>query len=69
MGTPEKENSKKKAPKKDNRGGKRPNSGRPKAPYETTTVAFRVRVELAQDVKKLVKKYVAERLKKLKKDS
>ena len=67
MSIPDKKETDKKTPKKDNRGGKRPNSGRKKAPYETTTVAFRVRVELAQDVKKLVKGYVKERLKELKK--
>jgi len=49
--------------KKEARGGKRPFSGRKKAPYLTTTVSFRVRLEFVEDVKKLVKDYVAERLK------
>ena len=50
---------------KKQRGGKRPLSGRKKAPYKTTTVSFRVRVEFADGVKETVKKYVAERLKQL----
>lgn len=44
--------------KKENRGGKRPNSGRKKADYETTTISFRVRVEYIEPIKKLVKKYI-----------
>jgi hypothetical protein len=48
---------------KQTRGGKRPFSGRKKAPYLTKTIAFRVRIEFVEDVKKLVKDYVAERLK------
>jgi hypothetical protein len=48
--------------KKETRGGKRPLSGRKKAPYETKTIAFRVRVEFAEEIKKIVKDYVAERL-------
>ena len=30
-------------------------AGRPPAPYKTTTIAFRVRVEWADEIKKLVK--------------
>ena len=48
---------------KQTRGGKRPLSGRKKAPYKTTTVSFRVIVEFADGVKETVKNYVAERLK------
>jgi hypothetical protein len=50
--------------KKETRGGKRPLSGRKKANYETKTIAFRVRVEFAEEIKKIVKDYVAERLQK-----
>lgn len=49
--------------KKETRGGKRPLSGRKKAPYETKTIAFRVRVEFVEPIKKMVKDYVSERLK------
>ena len=49
--------------KKETRGGKRPLSGRKKAPYETKTIAFRVRVEFVEPIKKMVKDYVTERLK------
>ena len=45
------------------KGGKRIGSGRKKAPYETKTIAFRVRVEFAEPIKKMVKDYVLERLK------
>lgn len=48
------------AKKKENRGGKRAASGRKKADYETKTIAFRVRVEFVERVKKLVKDAVAE---------
>lgn len=44
------------------RGGKRPLSGRKKANYETKTIAFRVRVEFVEPIKKMVKDYVSERL-------
>jgi len=47
---------------KTNKGGKRAGSGRKKAPYETKTIAFRVRVEFVQAIKKMVKDYVSERL-------
>ena len=49
--------------KKETRGGKRPLSGRKKATYETKTIAFRVRVEFVEPIKKMVKDYVSERLK------
>ena len=48
--------------KKETRGGKRPFSGRKKADYKTKTIAFRVRVEFVDEIKKMVKEYVAERL-------
>ena len=40
------------------RGGKRAGSGRKKAPYQTKTISFRVRMELVEKVKELVKKYL-----------
>ena len=49
--------------KKEMRGGKRLLSGRKKADYETKTIAFRVRVEFVEPIKKMVKDYVSERLK------
>jgi hypothetical protein len=48
--------------KQKNKGGKRVGSGRKKANYETKTIAFRVRVEFVEPIKKLVKHYVSERL-------
>jgi len=44
-------------------GGKRVGSGRKKADYKTKTISFRVRVEFAEPIKKMVKDYVSERLK------
>lgn len=44
--------------KKDPRGGKRASSGRKKAKYKTKVISFRVRVELVEDVKLLVKKFI-----------
>jgi predicted transcriptional regulator len=44
---------------------KRKGKGRPRVPYTTTTIAFRVRTEFVEDVKKLVKDYVAQRIKKV----
>ncbi len=41
--------------KTDNRGGKRPNAGRKKADYKTTTIAFRVRLEWVDEIKQVVK--------------
>jgi len=49
--------------KKETRGGKRPFSGRKPVPYQTKTIAFRVRVEFVEPIKKMVKDYVSERLK------
>ena len=46
--------------KKENRGGKRAASGRKKADYQTKTIAFRVRVEIGDRVKKLVKDSILE---------
>jgi hypothetical protein len=43
-------------------GGKRVGSGRKKADYKTKTIAFRVRVEFVELIKKMVKDYVSERL-------
>lgn len=48
--------------KKETRGGKRPHSGRKKVPYQTKTIAFRVRLEFVEPIKKMVKDYVLERL-------
>ena len=48
---------------KQNKGGKRIGSGRKSAPYKTKTIAFRVRVEFVEPIKKMVKDYVTERLK------
>jgi hypothetical protein len=45
--------------KKETRGGKRPFSGRKKADYETKTIAFRVRVEFVEPIKKMVKDYIS----------
>ena len=53
----------KSAIKKNTKGGKRVGSGRKKANYETKTIAFRVRVEFVEPIKKMVKDYVSERLK------
>jgi len=49
--------------KKSIKGGKRVGSGRKKADYKTKTIAFRVRVEFVEPIKKMVKDYVSERLK------
>ncbi len=48
--------------KKNTKGGKRVGSGRKKADYETKTIAFRVRVEFVEPIKKMVKDYVSEHL-------
>jgi len=45
------------------KGGKRKGAGRKKANYQTKTIAFRVRVEFVEPIKKMVKDYVSERLK------
>ena len=49
--------------KKETRGGKRLLSGRKKTPYQTKTIAFRVRLEFVEPIKKMVKDYVSERIK------
>ena len=49
--------------KQNNKGGKRKGSGRKKAPYITKTIAFRVRVEFVEPIKKMVKDYVSDRIK------
>jgi len=49
--------------KKETRGGKRDGAGRKKAEYKTKTIAFRVRIEFIEPIKKMVKDYVSERLK------
>ena len=49
--------------KQNTKGGKRIGAGRKKADYETETIAFRVRVEFVEPIKKMVKDYVSERLK------
>ena len=46
--------------KKETRGGKRPFSGRKHVPYQTKTIAFRVRVEWVDVIKSMVKAKVAE---------
>lgn len=48
---------------KKKQGGKRVGSGRKKSPYQTKTIAFRVRVEFVEPIKKMVKDYISERLK------
>lgn len=47
--------------KTETRGGKRPHSGRKKADYQTKTIAFRVRIEFVEPIRKMVKDYVSER--------
>ena len=44
--------------KKGLRGGRRDGSGRPKSPYKTVTVSFRVREEWAETVKYAVNRLV-----------
>jgi hypothetical protein len=43
------------------KGGVRAGAGRKKKDYSTQTVSFRVRVEIAEDIKLLVKDYIASR--------
>jgi len=45
---------------KNKKGGKRIGSGRKKADYETKTIAFRVRVEFVEPIKKLVKDCISD---------
>jgi hypothetical protein len=42
------------------KGGKRKGAGRKSAPYQTKTIAFRVRVEWAETIRSTVKAKVAE---------
>jgi hypothetical protein len=44
------------------KSGKRIGSGRKKANYKTKTIAFRVRIEFVEPIKKMVKDYVSESL-------
>jgi len=44
--------------KTEKRGGKRLNAGRKKAPYQTKTISFRVRIELVDEIKRLVKEFL-----------
>jgi hypothetical protein len=46
--------------KQDFRGGKRKGSGRKPAPYQTKTIAFRVRVEWAEEIKAAVKEKIVQ---------
>lgn len=46
--------------KKETRGGKRKGAGRKPAPYQTKTIAFRVRLEWVEVIKSMVKDKVAE---------
>jgi hypothetical protein len=48
----------KKTDKRKNNGGKRPLSGRKKKPYQTTTIAFRVKVEHVDKIKESVKSLI-----------
>ena len=44
--------------KKETRGGKRIGAGRKPAPYQTKTISFRVRVDLADDLKNSIKQFI-----------
>lgn len=46
--------------RKKSKGGKRKGAGRKPAPYQTDTIAFRVRVEWISEIKQLVKNKIAE---------
>jgi hypothetical protein len=46
--------------KQKNKGGKRAGAGRKKAPYETKTIAFRVRIEWVEEIKLMVKNKIKE---------
>lgn len=43
-----------------NKGGKRKGAGRKTAPYQTKTIAFRVRIEWVEVIKLIVKSKVEE---------
>ena len=44
----------------ENRGGKRKGAGRKPAPYKTVTIAFRVRLEWAKEIKLMIKNKLSE---------
>ena len=44
--------------KKETRGGKRTGAGRKPAPYQTKTISFRVRVDLADDLRNSIKQFI-----------
>jgi hypothetical protein len=46
--------------KQKNKGGKRVGSGRKPAPYQTKTIAFRVRIEWVEEIKLMVKNKIKE---------
>lgn len=46
--------------KQNTKGGKRKGAGRKPAPYQTKTIAFRVRVEWIEVIKSIVKAKVSE---------
>jgi hypothetical protein len=46
--------------KKETKGGKRKGAGRKPAPYQTKTIAFRVRTEWVEEIKLMVKTKMAE---------
>jgi hypothetical protein len=46
--------------KQNNKGGKRKGAGRKPAPYQTKTIAFRIRVEWVEVIKSTVKAKVKE---------
>ena len=43
---------------KETRGGKRTGAGRKPAPYQTKTISFRVRVDLADDLRNSIKQFI-----------
>jgi hypothetical protein len=44
---------------KNKHGGQRKNAGRKKSAHPTTTIAFRVRLALVDEVKQLVKQFIS----------
>ena len=45
-------------PNKLTKGGKRKGAGRKPAPYQTKTISFRVRVDLADDLRNSIKQFI-----------
>lgn len=45
-------------PNKLTKGGKRTGAGRKPAPYQTKTISFRVRVDLADDLRNSIKQFI-----------